>query len=201
MTKSAKSTSLNVKAENAQKTILSAIQARIDNAENDNQVRNLKAELNFYNVAVIAHALTLDIDFDALAKQISISDKKNGQFVALYALQKVRKILVASAQNLASQLDGYTRTILTNLTASEQNNKSAYVSLSRAIEFNEFDNQKTIKARYNCASSTASTQASSTRQAFKLLNIASVTKNKVNDEFALNDSKLAKSLLALVSSK
>lgn len=197
MTKSVK----NTQAQNAQKTIITAIESRIASAENDNQVKNLKAELKFYNEAVIAHALTLDINFDTLAKQISVSDKKQPSFVALYALQKVRKILVASAQGLASQLDGYTRTILTNLSASEQNNKSAYVSLSRAIEFNEFDNQKTIKARYNCASSTASTQASSTRQAFKLLNIASVTKNKVNDEFALNDSKLAKSLLNLVSGK
>lgn len=197
MTKSVK----NTQAQNAQKAIISAIESRIASAENDNQVKNLKAELKFYNEAVIAHALTLDIDFDTLAKQISVSDKKQPSFVALYALQKVRKILVASAQGLASQLDGYTRTILTNLSASEQNNKSAYVSLSRAIEFNEFDNQKTIKARYNCASSTASTQASSTRQAFKLLNIASVTKNKVNDEFALNDSKLAQSLLTLVSVK
>lgn len=193
--------SVNTKAQNAQKTILSAIQTRIDNAENSNQVKNLTTELKFYNEAVIAHALTLDIDFNALSSAIAISDKKNSNFVALYALQKVRKILVASAQNIANQLDGYTRTILTNLTASEQNNKSAYVSLSRAIEFNEFDTQKTIKARYNCASSTASTQASSTRQAFKLLNIASVTKNRVNDEFALNDSKLAKSLLNLVSVK
>jgi hypothetical protein len=196
-----KAKSTNVKATNAQKAIISAIETRITNAENANQVRNLNAELKFYNEAVIAHALTLDIDFTALASAVSVSDKKNANFVALYALQKVRKILTASAQNLASQLDGYTRTILTNLTASEQNNKSAYVSLSRAIEFNEFDSQKTIKARYNCASSTASTQASSTRQAFKLLNIASVTKNKVNDEFALNDSKLAKNLLDLVTVK
>jgi hypothetical protein len=109
-------------------------------------------------------------------------------------LQKVRKTIAACAQGIKNSLDPYTRTIVANLTESEQNNKSAQVALSRSVEFDEFDTQKTIKTRYNCAATTASTQMSSTRQALQILNAASVTKGKVNDEFALTDSPVANKL-------
>lgn len=181
----------SVNAKNVLKSIQDALNTRIENAENDNQRKNFKTEIAFYNEAMISSALALDIDMKAIAKQIAISDKKNADFIAVYALQKIRKLLTASALNLISFTDSYTKTILTNLMFDAQNNKTAYVSLSKSIEFSEFDTQKKIKARYNCNASTASTQASSTRQALKVLNIATVSKNKVNDEFALTDSKIA----------
>lgn len=188
-------------AKNSLQSVLNALQARIDNAANENQIKNFRAEIKFYNEAMIASALALSIDVKALSAQIAISDKKNNDYIAVYALQKIRKLLTSSALSLTSQLDAYTRTILTNLVYDAQNNKTAYVSLSKSIEFNELDNQKKIKTRYNCNASTASTQASSTRQALKVLNIATVSKNKVNDEFALTDSKIALQFKDLILAK
>lgn len=190
-----------VNAKNVLKSIQDAINTRIEHAENDNQRKNFRAELKMYNEAMISSALALEIDLKAISKQIAISDKKDTNYIAVYALQKVRKLLSASALNLTSQLDAYTRTILTNLVFDAQNNKTAYVSLSKSIEFSEFDTQKKMKARYNCNASTASTQASSTRQALKVLNIATVSKNKVNDEFALTESKIALQFKDLILSK
>jgi hypothetical protein len=186
-----------VKAESVQKAITTAFETRVSLAENDNQAKNLKAEIKNYTLPVIQYALELNVDLETLAKHIAISDKKHNDFIAVYALQKIRKILHACTQGLKSSLDGYTRTILENLIHNEQNNKSAYVSLSRNIEFNELDNQKHIAKRYSCAASTAGTQASSTRQAMQKLNIATVTKGKVNDEFALTDSTISKKLQSL----
>jgi hypothetical protein len=192
----AKSTQL-VKAESIQKAIVTAFETRVSLAENDNQAKNLKAEIKNYTLPVIEYALALNVDLESLAKHIAIADKKHNDFIAVYALQKIRKILHACTQSLKSSLDGYTRTILENLLHNEQNNKSAYVSLSRSIEFNELDNQKHIAKRYSCSASTAGTQASSTRQAMLKLNIATVTKGKVNDEFALTDSTISKKLQSL----
>jgi hypothetical protein len=192
----AKSTQL-VKAESIQKAIVTAFETRVSLAENDNQAKNLKAEIKNYTLPVIEYALALNVDLESLAKHIAIADKKHNDFIAVYALQKIRKILHACTQSLKSSLDGYTRTILENLLHNEQNNKSAYVSLSRSIEFSELDNQKHITKRYSCSASTAGTQASSTRQAMLKLNIATVTKGKVNDEFALTDSTISKKLQSL----
>jgi hypothetical protein len=189
-TKTVKTTS-NANGNKALKSLTSALNARIESANNDNQAKNVKAELKHYTLAIIESAIEKEVDLLALAKQIAISDKKDTNFLAVYAMQKVRKLLVSSAQNLRSSLDGYSETIMSNMTLSEQSNKSAYVSLSRSIEYNEFDTQKAIKARHNCNASTASTQTSSTRQALKALNIANVTKNKTNDVFQYNDSKMS----------
>lgn len=178
-------------------SVQSALTNRINNAENSNQARNLTAEFKMFTLPVIEYASANGIDIKQLSDIISISDKKHSNYLAIYALQKVRKTLVACAQGLTNSLDGYTRTIVNNLVFSEQNNKSALVSLSRAHEFSEFDTQKTIKARYTCTAGTAGTQMSSTRQALKVLNIATVTKNKNADEFALTDSALANRLKSM----
>lgn len=175
----------------------SALNNRIANAENENQVKNLKAELKMFTLPILEYAIANGLDVEKLTKTIAISEKKDANYLAIYALQKVRKTLSACAQGLKSSLDGYTRTIVNNLAFNEQNNKSALVSLSKAIEFNEFDTQKKITVKYGCKPSTASTQMSSTRQALMLLNIATVTKRKNNDEFALTDSLLANRLKSL----
>lgn len=191
----------NAKVTKAQTAIIDALTARANSAENENQRKNLNAELKFYNVATVEYAMTCGLNVEALAKQIAQSDKKNADFLAVYALQKVRKILNACAQGLTSTFDPYTRTILANLVHSKQNNKTALVSLSKSVQFDEFDTQHKISARYNCNASTASTQASSTRQALRVLNIANTSKGRVNDEFELTESALAKRVIEMYSKK
>lgn len=182
------------KANNAQKqfeALQKSLNARITSAENENQAGNLRTELKQFTLPVIEYASAQGFDIDALAKTIAKSDKKDADFLAVYALQKVRKTLTALAQGITKSFDPYTRTILANLVHDTQNNKTALVSLSRSIAFDEFDTQKKISTRYNCHAGTAGTQMSSTRQALRVLNIATVTKNRNNDEFALTDSVFA----------
>ena len=172
-------------------SLQSALTARVKSAENENQAKNLQTELKLFSLPVIEYANAQGFDVAALAKQISISDKKHADFIAVYALQKVRKCLTACAQGITRSFDPYTRTILENLVHDSQNNKTALVSLCKSIEFDELDTQKKISARYNCHAGTAGTQMSSTRQALRVLNIATVTKGKTNDEFALTESAFA----------
>lgn len=185
---------INAQVKKSFDAMQAAIAARVQAADNDNLRKNLNTESRMLTLPQVEYALSIGIDMQAIANQISVSDKHAREYVGIYVLQKVRKTLAACAQGIKNTLDPYTRTIVANLCESEQNNKSAQVALSRSVEFDEFDTQKTIKARYNCAATTASTQMSSTRQALMILDAASVSKGKVNDEFALTDSKIANRL-------
>ena len=178
--------------------MLNAIKVRADSAPNENQRDNLLAEFKFFNDAngsVIIEKASEYIDVKSLAAKIAICEKANSDFVAVYALQKVRKMLFALANNRASFVDGYSKSIISNMVRlQELTNKSALVALSKSIEYTELDKTQEIKRLINVAASTASTQASSTRQMLRLLEIASVTKNKNADEFMLTESSAAKAI-------
>lgn len=185
----------NSKLQNA---MIEAIKVRADNAPNENQRDNLVAEMKFFsdvNGSVILDKVSAIVDVKTLANKIAILEKSNSDFVAVYALQKVRKMLFALANNTASYCDGYSKSIISNMVRlQELTNKSALVSLSKSVEYTEFDKLQEIKRLINVAASTASTQASSTRQMLRLLDIASVTKRKNADEFMLTESATAKQI-------
>lgn len=184
-----------------QNAVIKSIQARIDAAPNTNQVDNLSAELRFFsdkNGAIILDKVSTLIDIQALAKHIAVSDKSSSDFIAVYALQKIRKMVYSLANNTRSYIDGYSNSILSNMVSlqTEITNKSALVSLSKGIEYTETDKVQSIKRLISVAVSTASTQASSTRQMLRVLNIANVTKRKNADEFTFNDSDIARAVIA-----
>jgi hypothetical protein len=184
-----------------QKMILAAIQSRIDSAPNENQRENIAAEYRFFsdnNAAIILDKVSHIIDINKLAKQIAISEKSNSDFIAVYALQKIRKMIYSLANNTKSYIDGYSNSIIFNMVKlnSEITNKSALVALSKSVEYTEFDKVQDIKRTISVAVSTASTQASSTRQMLRVLNIANVTKRKNQDEFTFIESDIAKQVIA-----
>ena len=183
-----------------QTAILTAIQSRIDNAPNDNQRDKLSAEYRFFadaNGAVILDKIASLVDVKALADKISICEKSNSDFVAVYALQKIRKMVYALANNAKSFIDGYSNSIIFNMVRlQELDNKSALVALSKSVEYSELDKVRDIKRQISVAVSTASTQASSTRQMLRVLNIATVTKCKNGDEFTFEDNATAKQVIA-----
>jgi len=189
------------KVSSLHKAICEAIAARIASAPNENQRDTLSAELRFFddaNGSIIIDRASAYVDVKALAKCIAIDDKRSSDFVAVYALQKVRKILYALANDRASFIDAYSRSILSNLTRLQEiTNKSALVALSKSIEFTELDKVQEIKRLVSVAASTASTQASSTRQALRVLNIATVTKNRNGDEFTFTDTECARAVIAM----
>lgn len=186
---------------NAQNAIIAAIQTRIDNAPNANQADTLTAERRFFegtNATIILDKASALVDLKTLCAAIAVTDKRDGNFVAVYALQKVRKMLHALALNQKSAIDGYSNSIISNMVRLQEiTNKSALVALSKSIEYSELERVQEIKRTINVAVSTASTQASSTRQMLRLLNIASVTKNRNADEFRFNDAPVAHAVVAL----
>lgn len=183
-----------------QAVILAALQVRIDTAPNENQRDTITTEYKFFadaNGAVILNKVSHLIDVQTLARKISITEKSNADFVAVYALQKVRKMIYALANGVKSFIDGYSNSIITNMvTLQELTNKSALVALSKSVEYTELDKVQAIKRTINVAVSTASTQASSTRQMLRLLDVASVTKRKNGDEFTFNDTDTARAIVA-----
>ena len=183
-----------------QAVMLAALKVRIDNAPNENQKDNLQTEYKFFadnNGSIILNKVSDLIDICALSRKIAIIDKSNNDFVAVYALQKVRKMIYSFANNTKSFIDGYSNSIIFNMVRLQEiTNKSALIALSKSVEYSELDRIQEIKRQINVAVSTASTQASSTRQMLNLLNIANVTKRKNNDEFSFNDNATAKTLIA-----
>lgn len=181
-----------------QKLVLDAVMHRIKNAENENQAGTLEAEFRFFNdingAAIIAKC-EKQIDIAALAAHIRVlKTESKADFLAVYALQKVRKAMYSIA-NGVKQFDGYTNSILFNLCKlHSMNNKDARSSLSSAVTYTETEQVQNIRRMLDCNESTASTQASSTRMMLRALGICNVTKQKNGDAITFKDGKVAKTV-------
>lgn len=187
----------NLKAETLQTKMVNALQARIDNAPNENQRDNLTAELKKFsgenNLYVFSAAKALEIDIEKLAEKIALSPSSENKdnFVAVYALQKIRKALFAFAATTSNKsfFDGYSKSIITNLVRLQTlTGKSTRAALC-AIEYDELDQVQDIKRLMNCAESTANTQASSTRMMLHYLDVCNVVKRGKGDALSFKDSK------------
>jgi hypothetical protein len=116
------------------------------------------------------------------------NDKKGaGDFLAVKVNIKILRLLDAIGSGLASNIDDYTCTIVANALHNKGKiyAKSALVCLSRDIQYCANDLTQVIKHRMGVVASTASTQRSSTRQALNALGLATVTKNKSEDDIVL----------------
>lgn len=182
---------------NYQALILDAIKNRIETTDVLNQKRNLEAEYKFFNDAngkIILEKASEYVDIPKLAAQIARpkTSAKDPDFVAVYALQKIRKMLYALANNTKGFLDPYTSPILLNLAKLQSMTaKSRLVTLSKAIEYTELDKVQAIKRMISVAINTADTQASSSKQLFILLNITTGTKGKKDDDIEFKDTPIA----------
>jgi hypothetical protein len=191
------------KANKQAQAIINAIQFRIDNAENENQKSTLQTELKMLSsesgIATLNNvASNYDIDLANLAKQISVLKTESKQdYLAVYALQKVRKTLTALSTKSKSAIDGYSNAILFNLSALQTlTTKESRMVMSNAIEYSELEQVNAIKRTMNCNESTASTQASSTRMMLKALDIANVIKKNKNDVISFKDNKASQAIIS-----
>jgi hypothetical protein len=194
--------------EAAQAALLASIKRRIDNAPNDNQAEKLSAEFKFFEGAsgariLSAAAAKYELDIGALAAQVAVlSNEDKDRFLAVYALQKVRKALYALANDVKSFFDGYTNSILFNMANLQAiNNKEARMSLCKAIEYTELEQVQAIRRLLNCSEGTASTQASSTRMMLRALGVANVVKRKAGDSISFTENKAAQGILAMYATK
>lgn len=144
--------------------------------------------------AIVERGLLSFEDLQTLAQNLAVTDKQDSRFIGLKVITKVRQALYSFAVNLR-QFDGYTNAILSNLARlQELSNKSALVSLSKAIEYHEDEQTADIKRLLNCSVGTASTQASSTRMMLKALGVCNVQKRKAKDVISFTESKTAQAV-------
>ncbi len=189
---------VNSTIQSAYDTLKASIAARqqyqIDNG-NAKQADKWHAESKALTLHHVEKLQALGVDVSAMSARIAVAVKSDENFVAIYAMQKVRK-LCSALLNGKSAIDGYTSTILQNVFALDKlNNKSALVSLSRGITFTETDQEQAIVKRYHCEPSTASTQASSSRKALQVLGAAQY--ERADKALIMKDTDTARALAAL----
>lgn len=192
-----------IKAETAQKKIIEALQVRIDNAPNSNFADNMRAELSQFSkpqaLAVIEALQALNVDMLALSKRVAVHDKADKEnYIAIYALQKVRKAMFALALKTVTGFDKYSHSIIKNLANLQAlDNLNAQRSICSRIELDELQQAQAVKVYHNCSPSTASTQASSTRMMLQALNVCNVSKGSKADSISFTDSDISKAVQAL----
>lgn len=185
-----------LKVETLQKNIIAALQARIDNAPNENQKDNLIAEQKQFEGKAGAHVLeslqALQINMQELFANIAICESRNSEFIAVYALQKIRKAAFALAHKQTSYFDKYTFSIVKNLNQLQAlDNLNTQRAICSKIELDALATEQAVKQYWNCNPSTASTQASSTRMMLKHLQICNVRKGAKGDSISFADSSSA----------
>lgn len=171
--------------------------ARMVDAE---KCKTIVADLSAFSDASFSRQLTATVErgfltfdqLEQLAQDLSITDKANSAFIGLKVITKIRQAINALANDRKSFFDGYTNSILSNLTRlQELTNKSALVSLSRSVEYTETDQIADIKRVIDCSPSTASTQASSSRMMLRALGVCNVQKRKNGDVITFTDNATA----------
>jgi hypothetical protein len=190
------------KAVRMQTLLLDSIKSRIANAPSDNFKKNMNAELSALSgrnaLIAIERCIELEVDFETLAKQYAISDARAHDYIAIYAAQKIRKAVFALACGMTSVFDGYTVAILRNLIKLQAlSNRGSQISLSNKVVFSEDMQTEAVRSFKMCEPSTASTQASSTRQMLRFMNICNVVKGRKDDSITLTESNAAKKVEAL----
>jgi hypothetical protein len=190
------------KGETLQAKVINALKVRIESATNDNQKKTLTAELQQFEnksaIAALSALQGLEYDVEALCKRIAINNKADNNFIAVYALQKIRKSIYALALKSSASLDRYSFSILKNLSDLQRlDNLNTQRSICSKIELDELQQSQAVRVYHNCAPSTASTQASSTRMMLACLNICDVSKGKKGDSIAFSDSATSKAMQSL----
>lgn len=149
---------------------------------------------NFRN----AVAVTLDrkaLDYATIKSAFALvgnTDKK-GDFLANYAFEKVAKLIRYSAGGEFS-LDRYTSAIVANaLIEANAGKLTATGAMRSLVKFIESDDENAnaseiIKFCAKVKASTGSTQRSSTREALRVLNLATVTKRANDDAIILTEN-------------
>ena len=139
-----------------------------------------------------------------LLNALSISKQADDReyFVAVKVVVKIVNTANAIAKNDPRKLDGYTRTILENLSQLDNlTNKSAMVSLSKAIEYTDDDIKQKLVSRSACSVGTAGTQTSSTRMMLRSLDICEVLKSKRGDALVIKGNERAQMLFDMIKGK
>ena len=142
----------------------------------------------------IEKMLDMGATFDSIIKALENENQKiaSAEYLAIYALQKITKAIFAITANSSRDFDSYSPSILRNLVKLQKlDNDSMRACLNEALARDARVRGCAVTAHKSVAASTASTQASSTREMLRYLNICTVRKNAHNDVTVFADNKLA----------
>lgn len=185
--------------------LLDTLTARQDAAPSNDLVTSIN---NTKSHARALDALFGQKAFDPIAKRLLtslsiVSPKDNREdFVAVKVVVKVIAAANAIAKGSVALLDPYSRTIIENLIKLQSvSNKSALVSLSRAVVYTDDDQKAHLVAKWDCSAGTAGTQASSTRMMLKNLDICEVVKGARGDMMVIKTNDRAAALVELFTGK
>ena len=167
------------------------------NAENDNQMKfffKLKTQYAGQTsfAASIEKAHKNGVSYQTVKGAFSMIANTDGKgakesYLAQYAAEKVCKML--RAQDDVSKLDPYSAAIIANalLQSGKLSAKGALRALCNKIELDILDDQDLIKYCAKVEVTTASTQRSSTREALRVLGLATCAKGKKGDPVELTE--------------
>jgi hypothetical protein len=149
------------------------------------QLQKVEVERAAFDLDLVQYALSIGVSAQALASSIGArktNSPSDTAYLAIYALQKVRKTLRAMRLGERRSFDGYTHAILFNMVKlGSLSTRAGYVSMSKHVSFEHDVLCGQVERQMNCGATTASTQTSSTRQALAALGMVNLRKGGRGD--------------------
>lgn len=150
-----------------------------------------------------------DVDLTAFASDLANNDDavKSGKvhrerYIAQYALEKLTRVLDTIVTGVKT-VDGYTNAVLLNIAKYQSVGGISFGEAVRCLthrgqgKFDALDSQRELIHIKGTAFTTASTQASSTREALRIAGIITVTKGARGAMLALADTETAREIARL----
>lgn len=204
----AKKTTVN-HAATVQQNLIAAITTRANQVAEEERINNTQYKgtpksVKYVNEAkslmgenakiAIQKMLDMGATFDSIIKALESENQKiaSADYLAIYALQKITKAVFAITANSSRDFDSYSPSILRNLVKLQKlDNDSMRACLNETLARDARAKGCAVTAYKSVAASTASTQASSTREMLRYLNICTVRKNAHNDVTVFADNAIA----------
>lgn len=192
----AKATKTTARAVAVQTDIVNAIITRMNHKLETEQKISQTLFTDLKEVSSVSFLHTIDklqkrkIDLSSIALQFKETNKSNKEtFLQVKALSKVYNVLNTIAREDYREFNAYTKSILLNmLEHGSLTINEALRCVSTAINKKDIS-ERDVKAYYQSAASTASTQVSSSRMTLRALNICNIQKGKRDDLMTFNNDE------------
>lgn len=170
-----------------------------DNEDNITYLQNPKNTNEL--LAAMTAANKAGFDLPAISEWVKITDKKHPKYIAVKVVTKIRMLFVALALSNFERCDGFTKPILLNVaTVGALDTHDMCRTVSKRVTSDDVLRiSKQVENKKDSAVSTASTQASSTRNALGLIGVLDIQKGKKNDAATWAETKQAKAVQKMVT--
>lgn len=189
-------------SEAVQKVLVSALQVRKADAVNCSTIiHDIKFFESASGLATIKACIEKGLNIDRFCATAQETNKRSSNFIALKVITKIKQTMQAVANNSISMFDGYSHSILRNLLTVESiDTHNILRCLSSKIE-SDIEDRQAVTAFINSGVTTASTQSSSSRQMFEVLDICQVIKGKKLDSISFKQSASGQLIKSMFEAK